>query len=218
MPEMLSAEGKSAASESLGRGVIAIVITGVVLGLAHNQMGRAGKPPRGLTWIAEKKDIVELENLPGASGAEERSTSPAAVDLDDPLGGVVAAEGGASLPEIPDLGQPIEVKVSVVKAFFDAGAALIVDSRDAEDFAQGHIPGALNLPYEQAASDPARLEALDPGGRPLIIYCGGGTCEASMRLAEALLYQAGKRRVLVYEGGWPEWTERGYPVEKGTPR
>ena len=211
MREMLSTEGNSRASESVGRGVIAIVITGVLCGLAYNQLGRAGKPPRGLAWIAEKKELVKLEDLAGGSPGS------GAVDLDDPLGGVVVAEGGAGLPEIPDLDRPIKIEVAHVKAFFDTGAALIIDARDPEDYAQGHIPGALNLP-EQAVSDPARLEALEAGGRPMIVYCGGGTCEASMHLAEALVYQAGKRKVLVYEGGWPGWTERGYPVEKGAAR
>jgi len=215
MQERLLVESTGRDPECVLRGVAGIVIVGVLLGLAFNQLGRMGSPPRGMAWIAERK--TELPSLEGLGGAQERGGAPAA-NLDDPLGGVVAAGEDGSLPEVPDLGQPLRVDVSTVKRFYDAGAAMIVDARDAEDYAQGHIPGALNLPSEQALSDPARLEALDPGGRPIIVYCGGGACEASMHIAEALIYQAGKRRVLVYEGGWPEWVAQGYPGKTGAER
>jgi len=63
-------------------------------------------------------------------------------------------------------------------------------------------------------TDPVRLEAFDAGGKPIIIYCGGGTCELSMNLAFALV-DAGKKKVLVFMGGWPEWQASGFPVATG---
>ena len=101
-----------------------------------------------------------------------------------------------------------------MKAFFDAKAATIVDARDPAEYAEGHVPGALNMPYDQVVTDPERLEKFDSGGKPIIVYCGGGTCELSMNLGFALV-NAGKKKVLVYMGGWPEWSTSGYPVAKG---
>ena len=101
-----------------------------------------------------------------------------------------------------------------MKAFFDAKAATIVDARDPAEYAEGHIPGAVNLPYEQVATDSERLENFDAKGKPIIIYCGGGTCEISMNLGFSLV-MVGKKKVLVYMGGWPEWVTSGYPVAKG---
>jgi len=106
------------------------------------------------------------------------------------------------------------VQLPKVKEFWDAKAALIVDARDPAEYAAGHIPGAINVPADEAISDPDRLSAVDSGGRPIICYCGGGTCEVSIHLAEALVYQAGKKRVRVFMGGWPDWEGAGYPVEK----
>ena len=59
-----------------------------------------------------------------------------------------------------------------------------------------------------------RLEDFDPQGRPIIVYCGGGTCELSMNLGFALV-NAGQKKVLVFMGGWPEWSTSGYPIAKG---
>jgi rhodanese-related sulfurtransferase len=100
----------------------------------------------------------------------------------------------------------------IVKKFFEARAAFLIDAREPDEYAAGHIPGAISLPYDQSVTDPAKLESLDTGGKPIIIYCGGGTCEISMNLAFALI-EAGHKKVLVYEGGFPEWAEAGLPVE-----
>jgi rhodanese-related sulfurtransferase len=74
--------------------------------------------------------------------------------------------------------------------------------------------GALNLPYERAATDPTALERLDTAGRPIITYCGGGQCEVSLSLAHELL-ASGFPRVAVYVGGFPEWQDAGKPVATG---
>ena len=69
-------------------------------------------------------------------------------------------------------------------------------------------------PVAEIESDPGRLVTLDPGDRPIIAYCGGGSCEISLTVADALI-AAGYRRVLIYVGGFPEWEQAGYPVARG---
>ena len=69
------------------------------------------------------------------------------------------------------------------------------------------------MPYEQAITDPARLEQVDQGGKPMVTYCGGGSCEISISVAWELL-GVGKTHIAVYMGGFPEWAQAGYPVEK----
>ena len=65
-----------------------------------------------------------------------------------------------------------------------------------------------------ALAEPERVKNLDPGGRPIVVYCGGGACELSINLSRVLI-EGGKRRVLIYEAGYPEWESAGYPVAKG---
>ena len=191
-------------------GIVAIVTLGSALGVAQNVILR---PNAGVAWKYEPPKLEEF----GAAAADGHAASPAATPVVDPTNndplGLGAATASSGL-DVPDLARPMQVQLSKVKEFFDAKAATFIDARDAEEYAAGHIPGAVNVPGEQATTDPARLEAFDPQGKPIIVYCGGGTCELSMSLGFALV-AAGKHKVLVYMGGWPEWTTAGYPVATG---
>jgi rhodanese-related sulfurtransferase len=119
------------------------------------------------------------------------------------------------MPVIPDLDTPIMTQMVMLKKLYDADAALVVDAREAAEYAEGHIAGALSLPYNDALGEPDKVKALDSGGRPIVVYCSGGDCELSIDLAKLLL-GAGKRKVLVYQGGYPEWQGAGNPVAHGT--
>ncbi len=210
MSERAESVARNAGSESLRRGVLTILVVGILLGVAFNQLGRSGRPQRGLPWIAEELDVPSLP-VPVSAPAATQDLGGAAAD--DPLGGAVTA--GDGVPVIPDLDRPFSVDLNTVKKLFDAGAAYFVDARETADYAEGHIPGAVNLPYDSAGTDPARVGSLDSGGKPFVVYCGGGTCEVSIQLANDLVYQHGRTKVLVYSGGFPEWTGRGFPVARG---
>ncbi|HUC42749.1 MAG TPA: rhodanese-like domain-containing protein [Candidatus Sulfotelmatobacter sp.] len=208
----------------LWKGITTIVLTGCVLGVLQNALVRRGDPKSGLAWRYEPPSIDSLESVavaaqasgkPSASpapAAPAASAAPAAApDMNDPLGLGAASADNFDVPDVP---RPLQIQMVRVKQFFDAKAATIVDAREATDYAEGHIPGAINLPYDQVVTDPARLDAFDPKGKPIIVYCGGGTCELSMNLGFALV-SAGKKKVLVFMGGWPEWSASGYPIAKG---
>jgi rhodanese-related sulfurtransferase len=203
------------------RGAAIIVAAGIVLGLVHNQVGRIGKPPTGLDWIARDRsqDVYVLET--DADGAEPPAPASAPAggyhDIDDPMAVFTTPEPARSdLPDLPDLPRPIQMQLPVVKQFYDASGALFVDSRDLEEYAEGHIPGALHVPFDLAATDPAFLESIDTGGRPIIAYCGGGECETSINLAWMLI-ESGHTRVTYFQSGYPGWEAEGYPVERGEP-
>jgi rhodanese-related sulfurtransferase len=117
-------------------------------------------------------------------------------------------------PFIPESDQPVQIKLGTAKSLFAAGAALFLDARDAGEYETGHIPGALRLSRDDALSEPERVKSLIPAGKPVVTYCEGGACEASLDLARALV-DAGYRKVLVFVGGFPEWAAAGYPVERG---
>lgn len=128
-----------------------------------------------------------------------------------------AAPAALPLPAVPDLDQPIEVKLAFTKRFFDAGpaAALVVDAREPAEYAAGHVAGAQSLPYEHAAAKPELLEPFKKLGKPIILYCGVG-CESSHELAKLMVSER-IRKVLVFTEGFEVWQAAGYPVEKGAP-
>jgi rhodanese-related sulfurtransferase len=88
----------------------------------------------------------------------------------------------------------------------------IVDSRAAESFGAGTIPGARNLPHREIA---ARLGELDPT-TDTVLFCNGPQCAATPRAIRALL-AAGHpaERLLYYRGGMHDWTTLGLPVVPG---
>jgi rhodanese-related sulfurtransferase len=150
---------------------------------------------------------------PAAAGARGSDIAAKASGADPPAG---PPPTQAALPVIPESERPRTVDLPLVTQFVEAGAALVVDARESAEFADGHIPGAVSIPYDDAVRDPAPLARLDPRGRPIIVYCSGGSCEASRMLADMLVRDFHQRRVLVYEGGYPEWVAAGRPVTVGT--
>ena len=203
------------AEPRFGRGVLLIMLGGVVLGLVYNYIGQHSRRPWGLEWIGQDR-LAQLATMEPVAGDGEPAPSPTSYVSDDPLAIPGAAPVAAALPQIPDIGRPVEIYIDAVKQYHDADAAMIVDARDVEEYAEGHIAGAVNLPHDVAATDPTRLERFDPGGRPIVTYCGGGTCEVSLSLAYELL-SAGHHPVAVYMGGFGEWELAGYPVERSAP-
>jgi rhodanese-related sulfurtransferase len=190
------------------------------LGVAQNILVRLGDPKDGLAWkyTPPKLDLLQdvssaAAGAPAADGAPG-GAHPVPPDMNDPLQIGAAATTASGVPDIPDVPRPMQIQIEQVKAFFTAKAATIIDARDEGEYVVGHIPGAINLPYDKVITDPERLEKFDAKGKPIIVYCGGGTCELSMNLGLALV-NAGKKKVLVYMGGWPEWSKSGNPIAMG---
>lgn len=92
-----------------------------------------------------------------------------------------------------------------------AGAVTVLDVRPADEFALGHLPGALHIPLGELKR---RLKELDPG-KPVVAYCRGAYCVLAYE-AVALLRARGfdVRRL---EDGLPEWRAAGLPVEQTAP-
>jgi rhodanese-related sulfurtransferase len=153
-----------------------------------------------------------------SSGVEPAAVrTPPAVPAATPPASAPAAPASApapDLPPVPESDKPIKIGIDLLKRYYDAGAVLIVDAREASEYEEGHIAGAILLPYNDALIEPERMDRLGEAGRPIVAYCSGGTCELSIDLARALI-ERGKRRVLVYEGGYPEWAAAGHPVAMG---
>jgi rhodanese-related sulfurtransferase len=85
---------------------------------------------------------------------------------------------------------------------------LIVDARTQEVYAQGHIPGAINLPWRKIDSSTTAAIAKD---KVLVTYCDGVHCNASTKAAMRLA--ALGFRVKEMLDGMQGWKREGYPVE-----
>jgi ArsR family transcriptional regulator len=90
-----------------------------------------------------------------------------------------------------------------------AGTVTILDVRPEDEFALGHLPGALNIPLRELE---ARLSELDPS-QEIVAYCRGAYCVLSYEAVAALRAHGFKARRL--EDGLPEWRAAGLRVIGG---
>src|SRR3954454_11699825 len=102
----------------------------------------------------------------------------------------------------------METDVSDVAAGLDGGAFVLLDSRSAEAWAQGHVPGAVHLPGREIAARAAAQ--LDPAV-PVVTYCWGPGCNAPPRAALTLARLGYRVREMI--GGFEYWAREGLPVE-----
>jgi ArsR family transcriptional regulator len=90
-----------------------------------------------------------------------------------------------------------------------AGLVTVLDVRPEDEFALGHLPGAINI---QLGELEKRLAALDPH-QEIVAYCRGPYCVLSYEAVAVLRARGFKVRRL--EDGLPEWRAAGLPLEVG---
>jgi len=88
------------------------------------------------------------------------------------------------------------------------GMVTVIDTRPAEEFAAGHLPGALNVPLRELKR---RLREI-PLDQAIVAYCRGAYCVLSYETVAELRKRGFKAFRL--EEGYPEWRAAGLPVEQ----
>lgn len=113
------------------------------------------------------------------------------------------------------------VDAAKAKSLMDGGAKMI-DTRVANEFAEAHIKGAINVPYKEKSAKAADFDAgqdsFDVAKLPadmnvaIITQCNGPECWKSYKGATAAI-KAGHKKVYWFRNGFPEWKAKGLPVE-----
>jgi len=90
--------------------------------------------------------------------------------------------------------------------------ALFVDARQAEEYQELHVQGAVNASPETwedlSASELMKMDRM----RELVVYCSQESCDDALKLAKRLR-AAGFVRVMAFTGGFRAWDEAGYPAD-----
>ncbi|PRH82914.1 rhodanese-like domain-containing protein [Arenimonas caeni] len=110
----------------------------------------------------------------------------------------------ALAPSLALAGRPAVSPAVVAEILERPDAPLLLDVRTPEEFAKGHLPGAVLIPHDQLASRLAELE-----GKPwVLIYCRSGRRADA---AQEVLEHAGIE-VRQIEGSWLRWEAEERPV------
>lgn len=90
------------------------------------------------------------------------------------------------------------------------GGAVLVDVRSANQFKDGHIAGARNVPGDQIADGGKGVEKF--AGKRVVLYCDNGSTAGA---AARTLMRAGVKDVFSLRGGLAAWRQENLPVVKG---
>lgn len=90
-----------------------------------------------------------------------------------------------------------------------SGEVVVLDVRPSEEYAAGHVPGAVSVPLGELKS---RLKEL-PKGKEIVAYCRGPYCVMSIEAVELLRKQGFRAQRM--EEGVLDWRARGWRVEMG---
>lgn len=87
--------------------------------------------------------------------------------------------------------------------------AVVVDVRPANEFAQAHLPGAINVPFSELPIKIGQLNKYQ--SKTVILVCATG---AQSRKARSQLKKVGFSDVYILNGGFTEWQSQGLPTTK----
>lgn len=103
-----------------------------------------------------------------------------------------------------------EVPVDAAEAAI-AQADLLIDVREPDEYRQGHLPGALNIPRGLLEFQMGSQPALEPRGLAIVLYC---KTSGRAALAACALQDMGYLGVRSIAGGFDAWAAAGKPVAR----
>jgi len=108
------------------------------------------------------------------------------------------AQSPAATPAPASVAKPGRIDGATAKALA-AGGAKVVDVRTPEEFTSGHVPGAINIPYDEIAR---RASEIGPPSTTVVLYCRSGRRSG---IAVEALQKAGYEKLYDFQSvtAWP---------------
>ena len=130
--------------------------------------------------------------------------------------------GNTAFADTPDsLNGATVVDAVKAKSLIDSGV-MAIDARVANEYAESHIKGAINIPYKEKSAKAVNFDVKEDSfdmkkfpadkSTPVVIYCNGPECWKSYKASTAAI-KAGYKTVYWFRGGLPEWKAKGNPTE-----
>lgn len=124
------------------------------------------------------------------------------------------AEAPAPAPITLTLGHARVIGLQEFQQIIQGKKGIVLDARPEIFYRLGHVPEAISLPREDFENAYSKYKSLLEFNkeRTIVVYCSESSCEDSDMVADALLKLA-YHHVLVFKGGWDEWSASKLPQE-----
>lgn len=133
-----------------------------------------------------------------------------------PLPWVIDAAASLNTSDNQALREKVSLGFDETMQLYHSGATF-VDARKVEEYTEGHLSGAINIPSTEKEKYLDTIYTMLPHGTMIVIYCTGGNCEASHEVFE-FLANAGfsKNNLRLFEPGWEFFSKQNdVPTTKG---
>jgi len=182
--------------------VVAVIVLAVSCSLAAVANVVRPDEKKRMDWLRQPLNIGTPTPAPKTPESEPANKADNAVADDQ------AAMQDAA-PAANHDADPNVVRIDEVLAYLTDGGAYFIDARAEHEFEEGHLRGAYNLPSNAVYANIDPVVNMIPMVEPVIVYCGGGDCEASHVVANVLRNDFGYTNVRIYTNGWAEVESSG---------
>lgn len=182
--------------------IFIILLLSISSGLLYNHFNSNGlrliREERKLSWeyessLIKQKSTVDLQTKEDSIKETELRTEK------------------SDKYETKDFKEPKAIKTPFAYKLFLSGVKFI-DARPVEEYEEGHIKGAINIPF-YGSENYENVLGIIPKDEVIVTYCNGDDCDLSILLGDEI-FKKGYKKVYVYFGGWNDWLKLGYPIEK----
>lgn len=206
--------------------VAVIIVVGATLGVADALLRPIDLSPRKAPPpLPPPVTTPDAATPAGTSNAAPEATSPETAPPTQPPAAATEAVPAAPASAAAGFTQTPKDKLPVGHITIDEAFSLyqrglsdfntfFVDSRKLEEYAKGHVPGAIRIDTSMfQLKEPDEL-GLIPRTGYVVVYCNGGHCDESENVAKRL-DGSGYKFVYVMHDGLPGWQAMGHPVQTG---
>lgn len=183
--------------------IFAITIISILLSLIYNHFN-----PNGLSLLREEKRLNWESDSLTLFNKIDSSFSKTNLSETKPSDSIFVKKVENTIEPFKE---PKAIKIDVAYKLFKDGIRFI-DSRSVEEFSEGHIKGAINIPFYGSENHVEVINRLNKN-EIVVTYCSSEDCDISI-LSGDELFEMGFKRVYVYVGGYDEWTRNNYPTSK----
>jgi rhodanese-related sulfurtransferase len=177
----------------LNKNIIWILITACVIGFVYNYYN-----PNELKIIRGERIL----NWESDSAFIDTKINPTAIDS-------INLNRVDNQNDQKSFGKPKAINIDFAYTLFKQGIKFI-DARSPEEFEEGHIKGAINIPFYGSENYLNVISKLNKN-EVHVTYCSSSECDVST-LSGDELFEMGLNRVYIFIGGYDEWIKNNYPI------